>query len=187
MKKRVWAVIPILIGICALGAACFLRFSGALKEGEESIIVRSTLMDAIDISELSTSQFTYNGIAKVYKDEEQSKIKCHIRYTAKVKAGINMKDVDFEIDNDNLTVKPILPKIQLTVNLIEEDQNAFSFIPSNVTLPLKDIIAICKKDASQEAEKSEELFEVAEDNLKSTIEALVYPIVDAKGYTIVWE
>lgn len=185
MKKKLLLYAPIIIGVVLIIAFGYLLFSGALDKGEEKILVRSTLMDAIDITELSTSQFTYNGIAKIYKDENSSKIKCHVRYSAKVKAGINMDEVDFDIDNENKTVKPILPNIQITTNLVEEE--SLSFIPSDVKVDLKEVLTACKKDASQEAAKSEELVESAEENLKSIIEALLYPILDANGYTIIWD
>lgn len=183
--KKLLLYTPIIIGVMLIIVFGYVRFSGMLDKGEEKIIVRSTLMDAIDIAELSTSQFTYNGIAKIYEADDSSEIKCHVRYSAKVKAGINMNDVDFEIDNENQTVKPILPVIKITTNLVEEE--SLSFIPSSVKIDLKDALASCKKDATTEASKSEELFESAEENLKSTIEALLYPILDANGYTIIWD
>lgn len=183
--KKLLLYTPIIIGVMLVIVFGYVRFSGMLDEGEEKILVRSTLMDAIDVTELSTSQFTYNGIAKIYEEDDSSEIKCHVRYSAKVKAGIDMNDVDFEIDNENKTVKPILPVIKITTNLVEEE--SLSFIPENVTINLQEVLTACKNDATQEASKSEELFESAEENLKSTIEALLYPILDANGYTIIWD
>ena len=185
MKKKFLLYAPIILGIIFIIAFGYLRFFGVLDSGEEKILVRSTLMDAIDITELSTSQFTYNGIAEVYKNENSTKVTCHVRYSAKIKAGIDMNEVDFEIDNNNKTVKPILPSVQITTNLVEEE--SLSFIPSEVKVDLKEVLTACKKDASQEAAKSEELIESAEENLKSIIEALLYPILDANNYSIVWD
>ena len=170
MKKKLLLYIPIIIGVVFVLIFGYMRFTGMFDKGEEKILVRSTLMDAIDITELSTSQFTYNGIAKIYNDDS-SKVKCHVRYSAKVKAGIDMNDVDFEIDNNNKTVKPILPSIKITTNLVEEE--SLSFIPPKVKIELKEVLTSCKKDATQEANKSEELAESAKENLKSIIEALL--------------
>ena len=100
MKKKLLLYAPIIIGVVLIIVFSFVRFSGMLDKGEEKTLVSSTLMDAIDIAELSTSQFTYNGIAEIYKDEKSSKIDCYVRYEAKVKAGIDMKNVDFDIDYD---------------------------------------------------------------------------------------
>lgn len=184
MMKKILLYAPIMIGTVLIIVFGFARFSGMLDKGEENKLVRSTLISAIDVTELSTSQFTYNGIAELYKDKNPSKIECYVRYCAKVKAGINMNDVDFEIDNNKKTIRPILPNISITTNLIEEE--SLSFIPSNIKIDLKDILTACKNDATQEAAKSEELVKSAEENLKSIIEALLCPILDAEEYTIIW-
>lgn len=185
MVKRWYLYIPIIIGVIFILFFGFFRVSNVFSKGEENLLTRSTLMETIDIAELSTSQFTYNGIAKIYDKEETSSIVCHVRYSSTVKAGIDMKDVDFEINNDEKTVKPILPTIKISVNLI--DENSFSFIPSKVDVELKEIITSCKKDAEQEASKSKELMESSEENLKSIIEALLYPILEANEYSVIWE
>ena len=156
--------------------------ANAFDRGDESIIASSTLTDAIDISDLSTAQFTYNGIAEVYEGEA---VKCHIRYNTKVKAGIDMKEVDFEIDEEKMTVKPVLPEIKITVNSV--DEKTLSFIPKNTTIEIKEALTVCKNDAAKEAKESSELLESAEDNLKSIIEALLYPVLTPQGYQIVWE
>lgn len=174
---------PIIVGLVVLILFAFARFLGATDKGEEKILTSSTLVDTIDISELSTSQFTYNGIAEIYKKE---KVICHVRYNAKVKAGIDMQDVTFEIDSDNMTVKPVLPEIIITSNPVVDEQ-ALSFIPSDATLDLNEVLKACKEDAEKEATESQELINSAEENLKSIIEALTYPILDEYGYTICWE
>lgn len=140
------------------------------------------MIEAIDIAELSTAQFMYNGIAE-YKVKE--KVKGHISYDATVKAGIDMKEVNFEIDYGNKIVSPILPAIEIIVNLVDEQE--LSYIPENMKIELKDSLKICKEDVETEAMESQELRKVAEDNLKSIIEAIIYPILEPQGYRIVWK
>ena len=69
-----------------------------LRKRKESIITSSTLTKVVDISELSTARFTYNGIAEAYKDESKEKVKCRIKYNAKVEANVDMKEIQFDID-----------------------------------------------------------------------------------------
>jgi len=155
------------------------------KTGDERFVTSSTLSEVVSISELSTSQFTYNGIAEIYKDEEKQKVKCHIKYKAIVKAGVDMSKIEFEIDKDNKTVKPILPEISLQSVVI--DENVLSFIPDNTKVELQDIFTVCKEDAQREASSSTELFDVAEENLKNTVEALLHPILESQEYRVIWE
>ena len=155
------------------------------KIGKENVITSSQLEKAIDISQLSTAEFVYNGIAEKYDDDKPEKVECYIAYQADVKVGIQMEDVEFEIDEENKTVTPILPEI--SVNIAALDENEISYIPKNPDIPLKEIIVLCKEDAVREANDSKKLYQTAEENLKAVIEALVSPILEHAGYTIKWQ
>lgn len=185
LKKKIILFIPIIAGLLLLILFLILRLSGCFSKGDSKMFTTSTLMEAVNIAELSTAQFTYNGIAEVYKNENSNKIKCRIRYEAKVKVGIEMNKIDFKIDSDKKTVKPILPNIQLTASVV--DENKLSFIPDDSKIDLKEVLLACENDVKKEIESSTELFDSAEDNLKDTIEALIYPIVQPLEYKIIWE
>lgn len=143
-------LIALIICVCAIA---YRAFGGTAKE-EPVIITTSTLTDAIDISELSTAQFTYNGIAEIYKDADKGKVACHIRYYATVKAGIDMNDVKWKIDDTDKTVTPTLPEIRITANPVDEKK--LSFIPSNYKGELNEVLKVCREDAEQEAMESTE-------------------------------
>lgn len=155
------------------------------KIGKENVITSSQLEKAIDISQLSTAEFVYNGIAEKYDDDKPEKVECYIAYHADVKVGIQMEDVEFEIDEANKTVTPILPEI--SVNIAALDENEISYIPKNPDIPLKEIIVLCKEDAVREANDSKKLYQTAEENMKAVIEALVSPILEHAGYTMKWQ
>ena len=157
---------------------------GVFDKKEKKIITSSTLTKTIDIAELSSAQFVYNGIAEIYEDEEKSDIKCHVRYNATVKAGIDMESVDWEINNDAKTIKPILPEIHITSNTV--DEKTLSFIPENSDIELQEALIACQEDALTESKQSPELLNLAEENLKSVIEALLLPIA-SPDYKIIWD
>ena len=83
------------------------------------------------------------------------------------------------------TVTPVLPEI--TVNTVTVDPDSLSFIPQNPDVELKDIMTVCKEDALKEASESKELYQTAEENLQSAIEALLSPILKNAGYTMQWD
>ena len=139
---------------------------------------------AIDISELSTAEFVYNGVAEKYKEDKPEEVECHIAYNANVKVGIQMEDVKFEIDEEKKTVTPILPDI--TVNIATIDEEEISYMPKNPDISLKEAITLCKEDAMKEANNSDKLYQTAEENLRAVIEALLSPVLDAAGYSIIW-
>ena len=186
--KKLIAYLPIIIvvlGVVFLVAVIGLKKLGAFEEGKTTILTESTLVDSVDIADLSTAEFTYNGIANIYKSENSDKIKCRVRYEAKVKASVNMEDIKFTIDDENMTVKPTLPKI--TLKAVLDDQEGFSFIPEDSNVDIQDVLKVCEEDVTNEATQTSELYDSAEENLKDVIEALTLPIINSKGYTLIWE
>ena len=116
--------------------------------------------------------------------ENPDEIDCYIAYDANVKVGINMEEVTFKINEEKKTVTPVLPKIE--INIATLDENSISYIPKNPDLSLKEVITLCKEDAMNEANHSDKLYETAQENLESVIEALLSPILEHEGYSIQW-
>ena len=177
LANIVFIAIPLLI-IALFGPSFANKITG------KDVVTSSRLEKAINIDNLSTAEFIYNGIAEKRKEKKPEKVEYYISYNATVKVGINMEDVKFDIDKKNKTVKPILPEIK--VNIATPDEESFSYIPQNPDMSMKDIITLCKEDAINEANNSELLYQTAEENLQSVIEALLSPILESSGYTIVW-
>ena len=179
LLKYFFYVIPYIFVIVII----ILKQNFAANEGDKAVITSATLMETVNISELSSAQFTYNGIAEVYEDDKE-KIKCYIKYNASINAGIDMKAVTFDIDEENKVVRPRLPSINITSNPI--DDKTLSFIPEDKDISLNQALDVCKQDALEEAQKSTKLTEIAEKNIHAIIEALLWPILDPAGYTISW-
>ena len=95
-----------------------------------------------------------------------------------------MDKVTFSIDEENKTITPELPEID--VNSVTVDPDSLSYIPQNPDIEMKEILELCKKDALDEAAESKELYQVAEENIQSAIEALLSPILKNAEYTIQW-
>ncbi len=190
MKKRIkipMVCLPFVLGAIFLILVSILKLNGVFEKKEPEIITNSTLMRTVDVSELSTAEFIYNGIAEIYEgdDADTDTVKCRVRYKARVKAAINMDEITFDIDDEKKTVRPSLPKISLKASL--DNQEGLSFIPENSKIDLQEAMEACEKDVTAEAKENEELYQSAEENLQDVIEALTYPILNAKGYSLVWE
>ena len=185
IKSLIW--VPLIAGIAFLILVSVLKLNGVFEKKEPEIITNSTLMRTVDVSELSTAEFIYNGIAEIYEgdDADTDTVKCRVRYKARVKAAINMDEITFDIDDEKKTVRPSLPRISLKASL--DNQEGLSFIPENSKIDLQEAMEACEKDVTAEAKENEELYQSAEENLQDVIEALTYPILNAKGYSLVWE
>ena len=180
-KKR----FPVMAAGAAVLAACLVLPAVISRIEKEDVITSAQLEKAIDISQLSTAEFVYNGIAEKYNEKHPERVDCYIAYNASVKVGIQMEDVTFEIQEEEKTVTPVLPEI--TVQIATLDEDSLSYIPKNPDVPLKDMLILCKEDAVREAGESEKLYETAEENLKIVMEALLSPVLENAGYTLVWQ
>ena len=169
-----------------LFAVCiFIGIGYFQKISRSKTITSAQLEDSIDIGTLSVAEFTYNGIAEKHNEKNPDKTDCYILYNSKVKTGIDVKDIKFDIDEKEKTITPILPEVK--INSVELDETALSYIPQNPNISLKEILSICKEDAMNEANDSEKLKEAANENLKSAVEALLSPVAEKEGYTVEWE
>ena len=146
---------------------------------------KQILEKVININDLATAEFIYDGIADKYNEKNPDKIDCHIAYESTIKVGIDMDKVKFSIDEKNKTVTPELPEVK--INGVAVDTKTLSYMPENPKIEINDIIALCKKDALKEAGEAPELYQTAEKNLQSAIEVLLSPILKTAGYTLMWE
>ena len=172
------------VGVIVIVLACLIRFGLLNKLGKESITTSSMLTDAINISELSTAEFKYRGIADIFSDENRTKVRCRVCYNAVVKAGIDMQKVQFDVNQENKTVTAALPDIDIKVTII--DEQSMALLPSNADVGIDSMLKYSREDAEKEAQESTELINTARENLKATIEGLLYPILNPQGYTLRW-
>ena len=176
---------PVKLVLVAIILTCLFRFGPLYKSSTVKTDISSTLTDAINISELSTAEFRYRGIAEIYANEEKTKVRCRVCYSSIVKAGIDMKDVKVaDVDTDNKTVKITMPPIDLKVTIV--DEQSMETLPSNANVSVDTMLKCCKEDAETEAKQSKELMNTAQENLKAFIEGLALPILRPQGYTIIW-
>lgn len=95
-----------------------------------------------------------------------------------------MKKVQLVTDTSKKIVMATLPEIELKVTIVDEE--SMSLLPSNADVGIDSMLKFSKEDAESEAKTSDVLINTARENLRATIEGLLYPILKAQDYTIVW-
>lgn len=186
-KKKIIPIVVILIIIVVALVFLVPQFLGGA--GKQKQVTSAQLEKVVNIDQLSTADFIYNGIAEKYKEDKDGNttedVFCHIAYEATVSVGISTNDIQFKIDQENKIITPILPDI--TVNSVSVDTSKISYIPQNPQLELQEVIHLCKEDVKNEAQQNEKLYQTAEENLRNTVEALLIPILTESGYSLKWE
>ena len=95
-----------------------------------------------------------------------------------------MKNVKFDVDPESKVVTATLPEIDLKVTIV--DEQSMALLPSDADVGIDSMLRFSKEDAESEARESSELISTAQENLKTTIEGLLFPILKAQGYSLAW-
>lgn len=170
--------------IAAVVVFAILFLPGILSSRHKGVTIsEAALKDAVSISKLSTAEFTYNGIAEKTKDN--GNVEYYIYYEATAKSEADLGNAEFMVDDEAKTVTVTLPSITIGSPVI--DESAIEFLPKNPNVQLREVIEVCKQDVQRELETTSRVREVAERNLRDTLDALLKPIVGSEGYALVWE
>lgn len=183
-KKSPFSVIRrIIIGFLVIVLILSVAFVYFKINRPQEAKLTSQLVDALDIEELSTSSFIYNGIADI-REEDSDDIAYSAAYHATVKAGVQVKDIHIEVDSSMKTVHFTLPEVY--IQNISIDPSSIDILPHNAEINLTTVLAACREDVNTEAEASDKLISTATENLKSVIEAFTMPLIADSDYKIVW-
>lgn len=165
-------VVAVVFGIPAYQAS----------QNKTTYFTSSQLSKIVNINKLSTATYRHSGIADKYNDKGE--VEYHVYYESTVDASYDMRAIDFEIDNDAKTIKPILP--EPTIGDPNIDTSSIDYLPKDPNASIRDVETICKEDARAEAKSAGGILYTAHENMKRIIDALLKPIVSEDGYEIIW-
>jgi hypothetical protein len=183
IKKKV--LVPIF-AIVAVGLVfVILSTSHAFSEqkNKEEIVTTSKLEKVINISELSSFQAVYNGVAEVMNEEEADDLDFYVSYEAKILAGIDFEKVKIIKDEESKKIIVNVPKIEITDVIVDINSLDFMFYndKSNKSAVLNRAYSACIEDATKEVKKETMIDELATKNAKNIIEALLEPFIQQFG------
>ena len=82
------------------------------KEGEVTTISQSSIEKILDISELSTLEYTYNAVAAGY-DEDGKTLLYHVAYEGTVSAGIDFDKLKVKVNPDKKEIRITVPEAKI--------------------------------------------------------------------------
>ena len=178
-KKKLFIIIlAVLIVIGIAGTAVFMR--GSHKKREAEILTTSTLEKIINVSELSTFEAVYNGIAVVKNPEMEEQIDYYVTYKAKVQAGIDFDKVEVSKDDEKKQILVKIPEIELGEPMVDIASMDYIFEnkSANTQTVSEEAYKACIQDARQESEKEEAIVTLAKQNAQNIIKALIQPFIE---------
>lgn len=175
-----WGLGLLILTIVVLVVAFIVVPTAQNDKKQAEVVTVSTLQEIINVSELSTFTAVYNGIAQVMNADDPELVDYYVSYEAKVNAGIDFEDIDVDVDEDTFTVHITVPPVTLTdVNV---DISSLDFIfyneKANTSTVTEEAFKACEDDVEKESQEQEAIYELAEQNAKNVLTALVRPIID---------
>ena len=151
-----------------------------LKKNQPEIITKATLEKIIDVSDMSTFEAVYNGVAKVMNEKNADKVDYYVSYEAKVKAGFDVEKVQLDIDNDKKAVIVTIPKIEITDINVDIASLDYIFMndKANVSTVSEQAYKKCIEDVERESSSENAIYTLAGQNAKDVITALVNPFIE---------
>lgn len=191
------AIVAVAVVVCVL---CFTFGRGkseeeapassvvAEPERPERVITSAALKKMVETSNLSTYEMEYEGVAKRVNAKKAEKIDYYVSYTATVKTGIDFSEIRFSVDNASKQVDVQLPDVKITYQSVDKASLDFLFNDKKWD---KDGVhdegyELCQQDLDEEVRNNKTLYEVAAQNAKTAVEALVTPFVTSmdEEYTV---
>ena len=173
-------IIGVLFIIVAIIVFLFVKEKIVKRDSIPEIISKSTLEKVINVSDLSTFEAIYNGVASVANEEKPENIDYYVSYEAKVKAGIDFEQVNLEVNADEKRITVTLPEVKITdVNV---DIASLDYIFMNKRANTETVSAQaykkCIEDVTNESNSTTAIYELAKQNARNIVEALIKPFVE---------
>ena len=149
------------------------------KDAPPEIITTSTLKEIINISELSTYEVVYKGIATVMNEKKKENIDYYVSYDANIKAGFDIEKVEIDVNSEEKKVTVYMPEIK--INDISVDITSLDFLfyndKANSSTVSEEAYKACKEDAEKESGEQKAIYTCAEESADNFIEGLLLPFI----------
>ena len=177
-KKGKMVVFAVLI-VVILAAVAIVVTRNTKKE-EPEIISLTALEKMVDVSDMSTFEAIYNGIAEVENEADPTQIDYYVSYEAKVKAGFDFENLNMQVDHDRKVITVKIPEIKITdVNVdIGSLDYIFENKKANTETVSEQAYKECIEDVTKESAEEKAIYELAKQNAKNTMEAIIQPFME---------
>lgn len=179
-SNRMWILIAIAVILFVVAP---ISVHTANSKAAARVISSTILEKMINVSELSSYQAVYNGIAEVHNEKKPEKIDYYVSYEARIKAGIDFAKVKIDVDHRQNRITLTLPEVGITsVDVdIESMDYIFRKAKADTATVSTEAYKKCVEDATAECNDNRAIIDVAGENVRNVLEALIQPFVGQFG------
>ena len=142
-------------------------------KGETIFSTETSLKEVLEISDLSTAEYTYNSIVEVCNDKGNTMY--HVAYKGTVSVGINFEGIRIEESDDKISV--VIPDVEIQ-NVVVETDIDYIFVKDkyNTETVYAEAYNACIADLKAKAQENQTLRVTAKESARDMVMALLRPI-----------
>lgn len=186
-KRRNLIFSVVLIALIIVLIAAVYNTLTTSHDSVTSIICEANIEKILETSQLSTLEYTYNGIAVVNKQYFDSP-KYYVAYEGIVQAGMDFSEITVSVDDQSKIITIKLPEVSILSTSPREKTLSFLFLDElyETETVFSEAYSACVMDLQTRAKSETTLFNLARENAKSAVTALISPWVSAidKSFTV---
>ncbi len=178
-------IVCLIIAIVIIAGLLYFIFGR--NSDETKYVSTSNLEKIVNVHELSTYQYLYNGIARKYSDKKKKDLSYCVYYEGSVKAGLDASQVKFHIKRIKRIIKVELPEIRISKYKVKPDSIKAMYMDTfHKKLKHSKLYKVAKNDLKKKTEGAEEkeIIESAKDNAEKIVRSLVEPLVKQYNYKV---
>ena len=187
IKSWIIRILILVIIILVIAVICYIRFF--VYNDEETITVDQVNVMLEESSELTTAKLNYTGILE-YNDKGFpiiNKSNFVMVYDATVRTGINIKEVNPEVDDDNKIVWITIPKAEIQEVTVDHSSiryydEKFSLFNVDEREDVTKALAMADEDAKKKVENTGAL-ELADKQAETLIKGILQGVIP-EGYEL---
>lgn len=184
-RTKVWKKLPIITNIddTVSGDNYTLTISNVKK-------VLKPASDLVTIKYCYTDADTYENAKKIFgKKIPLTTDRVVFTYDGTVSVGVNLAEVDYEIDNENKTIDITLPKLGIIANEIDTSSFEFPFMSDSIfnATDMSDYVELVDQLKKAKAEKvlnDTEFMDSAKEKTQKVLKSFLTSAEDTKQYQV---
>lgn len=185
-KQKIMIGVGIVVAVvvfavlCIIGTLHITKYRIGSKPHANMVVINtSTLQEILDVNQISTFQAVYNGIAAVMSEKKPDQVSYYVSYDAKVSAGIDMKKIGIEVDEEKKIINIRIPEVTLEEPKVDYGSLQFIFVDKSAETSTVSLTAYnkCIDDVTEEIKDESAIRELAKQNAINTVKALIEPFV----------
>ncbi|MBQ2697513.1 MAG: DUF4230 domain-containing protein [Clostridia bacterium] len=151
--------------------------------GEPQVVSQAMLEQIMDVSELSTFEAVYNGIARVMNEKRPEKVDYYVSYEAVIKAGFDFERLSVSVAETDRLIVVTIPEIR--IHKVDVDITSLDYIfentSANTATVSQQAYSACCADAEAESRSQRAIYDLAEQNAHNAVRALIDPFLRQLG------